>query len=107
MLDDFKFHIERVDNVLLRFLPSLFFVYDVFCSLLIIILIRMSERANDFLHDTVSLTNIVDLLKSEKIKRDFETIVIADAPYFSSFAELLRILQYLQDHVALTTSVIV
>lgn len=88
MLEDFKFHLERVDNVLLRychplsssqaFSPKCHFCFS-HC-----IFLRMSERANDFLQDTVSLTNIVDLLKSDKIKRDFETIVIADAPSFFS-----------------------
>lgn len=59
MKNDFKFHLDRIDNVLLRF----------------------SERGNEFLNDKISLTNIFELIKSDKLKRDFEDQVVAETGY--------------------------
>lgn len=57
MTRDFKLHQERVDTVLLK----------------------MSERASEFLDETLALTNVTELLKQSKIKSDFETKVVGDA----------------------------
>jgi hypothetical protein len=57
MFRDFKLHQERVDTVLLK----------------------MSERATEFLDETLSITNVTELLRQQKIKTDFETKVVGDA----------------------------
>jgi len=96
MLDDFKFHLDRVDNVLLKLsergtsppLPSVTFfsgVYIYMVMWMMVMLVMMECSGSDFLSETVSITNIIDLMKSEKIKRDFEVKVIADAPYLYFF----------------------
>ena len=43
----------------------------------------MSERATDFLQEKVAITNVMELVRGEKIKRDFESQVISDTAYES------------------------
>lgn len=63
MKKDFKFYLDRIDNVLLRF----------------------SERGNEFFNNTITITNILDLLKSEKLKRDFEEKVVGETRSLNLF----------------------
>jgi hypothetical protein len=56
MKREFKFQQSEIDNALLQ----------------------MNNRAQDYLEETLKLTNLLDLLRSEKIKANFERNVVAD-----------------------------
>lgn len=69
MLQDVALHMERVDNVRLH--PC-----HPFSSLQV--LLRLNERASEFLSEKIAITNILELLKDEKFKRAFQDEVVAD-----------------------------
>lgn len=72
MMEDVSLHIDRVDNVLLR----------------------LAERGADFLSEKVTISNIWELMKDEKFKRDFQEQVVAD-----SSLELERAVQEMVDWI--------
>lgn len=44
------------------------------------VLLEMSERGNAYLDDTLRITRVVDLFRQQRVRDDFQRVVVADTP---------------------------
>ncbi|MCK4801308.1 MAG: dynamin family protein [Anaerolineales bacterium] len=80
MLQEDLVLIKDVDDQLIIFQKDMLESFQLRMSDIIKILLEMEQRGEDFFSEYIRLARIFDLMKKDKIQREYEELVVADVP---------------------------
>ena len=80
LLQDDLVLIKDVDDQLIVFRKDMLESFQLRMSDIIKILLEMEQRGEDFFNEYIRLARILDLMKKEKIQKDYEDMVVGEVP---------------------------
>ena len=80
LLQDDLVLIKDVEDQLIVFRKDMLESFQLRMSDIIKILLEMEQRGEDFFNEYIRLARILDLMKKEKIQKDYEDMVVAEVP---------------------------
>ncbi len=80
LLQDDLVLIKDVEDQLIVFQKDMLESFQLRMSDIIKILLEMEQRGEDFFTEYIRLSRILDLMKKEKIQKDYEDMVVAEVP---------------------------
>ncbi len=80
LLQDDLVLIKDVEDQLIVFQKDMLESFQLRMSDIIKILLEMEQRGDDFFTEYIRLARILDLMKKEKIQKDYEDMVVAEVP---------------------------